>query len=117
MCIRDSPGTVDVVIFEEPNYPAVNVNVDRVRANQMGLTESSVATNMLISLSATGQIAPVQWVDPASGISYNVLVQTPQYRLDSLTALADTPITTSLPSTASAAMNATPAQALSLIHI
>jgi multidrug efflux pump subunit AcrB len=109
--VANIPGTVDVVIFEEPNYPAVNVNVDRVRANQMGLTESSVATNMLISLSATGQIAPVQWVDPASGISYNVLVQTPQYRLDSLTALADTPITTSLPSTASAAMNATPAQA------
>jgi multidrug efflux pump subunit AcrB len=99
------PGTVDVIVFEEPNYPAMTVNVDRVKASQLGLTQSSVANNMLISLSASGQIAPIQWVEPASGVSYTVLVQTPQYRVDSLTALAGTPIT---PSTAPVATPAPP---------
>jgi multidrug efflux pump subunit AcrB len=86
------PGTADTLVFQEPNYPSINVNVNRIKADQVGLTQSSVATNMLISLSATGQIAPVQWVDPANGVSYSVLVQTPQYRVDSLTALSGTPI-------------------------
>jgi len=95
--VANIPGTVDVLIFEEPHYPAVNVNVDKVKANQAGLTQQSVATNMLVSLSATGQISPIQWVNPANGVSYNILVQTPQYRIDSLTALANTPITASPP--------------------
>jgi multidrug efflux pump subunit AcrB len=97
------PGTVDVIIFQEPHYPAVSVNVDRIKASQVGLTQQSIATSMLVSLSATGQIAPVQWVDPANGVSYSVLVQTPQYRVDSLTALAETPITASVGSPSSSA--------------
>jgi multidrug efflux pump subunit AcrB len=90
--VADIPGTADVLVFQEPNYPAINVNVDRIKADLVGVTQQAVATNMLISLSATGQINPVQWVDPKNGVSYNVLVQTPQYRLDSLTALAQTPV-------------------------
>src|ERR1700683_670468 len=86
--VANIPGTADVLVFQEPNYPAIDVNVDRIKADLVGVTQQGVATNMLISLSATGQINPVQWVDPKNGVSYNVLVQTPQYRLDSLTALA-----------------------------
>jgi multidrug efflux pump subunit AcrB len=86
------PGTADVLLFQDRDYPTVNVSVDRVKANQVGLTQSAIATSMLISLSATGQVSPIQWVDPSNGVSYNVLAQTPQYRLDSLTALAQTPI-------------------------
>jgi multidrug efflux pump subunit AcrB len=107
--VASIPGTADVFVFQEPNYPAINVNVDRIKADQAGLTQSAIATNMLISLSATGQINPVQWVDPKNGVSYGVLVQTPQYRLDSLTALAQTPI--SPPASASSSAPQTPDQA------
>ncbi|HXO04081.1 MAG TPA: efflux RND transporter permease subunit [Candidatus Sulfotelmatobacter sp.] len=90
--VANIPGTADVLVFQEPNYPTINVNVDRIKADLVGVTQQAVATNMLVSLSATGQINPIQWVDPKNGVSYNVLVQTPQYRLDSLTALAQTPV-------------------------
>jgi multidrug efflux pump subunit AcrB len=105
--IANIPGTADVMVFQEPNYPTIDVNVDRIKADQAGLTQSAVATNLLISLSATGQIAPVQWIDPSNGVSYNVLVQTPQYRLDSLTALAETPISPAAPSSAPTAVSTT----------
>jgi multidrug efflux pump subunit AcrB len=88
-------GTTDVNIFQEPNYPEVNVNVDRVKANQAGLTQYDVAGSMLVSLSASGQISPDQWVDPANGVSYSILVQTPQYQLDSMSDLSQTPVTPS----------------------
>ncbi|HEX2777786.1 MAG TPA: efflux RND transporter permease subunit [Candidatus Acidoferrales bacterium] len=90
--VANIPGTADVIVFQEPNYPTIGVNVDRSKADLVGVTQQAVATNMLISLSATGQINPIQWVDPKNGVSYNVLVQTPQYRLDSLTALGLTPV-------------------------
>jgi multidrug efflux pump subunit AcrB len=50
---------------------------------------------MLVSLSASGQLSPNQWVDPMNGVSYAILVQTPQYKLDSMSALSQTPITSS----------------------
>ncbi len=87
------PGTTDVNIFQEPNYPEVDVDVDRVKAAEAGLTQRDVAGSMLVSLSASGQLSPNQWVDPANGVSYAILVQTPQYRLDSMSSLAQTPIT------------------------
>jgi multidrug efflux pump subunit AcrB len=91
--ISKIPGTTDVNIFQEPNYPEVDVNVDRVKAYQAGLTQYDVAGSMLVSLSASGQISPDQWVDPANGVSYTILVQTPQYSLDSMSDLFQTPIT------------------------
>jgi multidrug efflux pump subunit AcrB len=90
--VANIPGTADVLVFQEPNYPSIDVHVDRIKADLVGVTQQAVATNMLVSLSATGQINPIQWVDPKNGVSYNVLVQTPQYRVDSLTALAQTPV-------------------------
>jgi multidrug efflux pump subunit AcrB len=93
--ISKIPGTTDVNIFQEPNYPEVNVNVDRVKAYQAGLTQHDVAGSMLVSLSASGQISPDQWVDPANGVSYSILVQTPQYSLDSMSDLSQTPVTPS----------------------
>lgn len=93
--IAKIPGTTDVNIFQEPNYPAVNVDVDRVKSEQAGLTQRDVVGSMLVSLSASGQLSPNQWVDPSNGVSYSILVQTPQYRLDSLSALSQTPVTAS----------------------
>jgi multidrug efflux pump subunit AcrB len=91
--IAKLPGTTDVNIFQEPSYPEVNVDVDRVKAEQAGLTQRDVVGSMLVSLSASGQLSPNQWVDPSNGVSYSILVQTPQYKLDSMSDLAQTPIT------------------------
>lgn len=91
--IERIPGTSDVNIFQVPNYPEVKVNVDRVKSEQAGLTQRDVVGSMLVSLSASGQLSPNQWVDPATGVSYSILVQTPQYRLDSMSDLGQTPIT------------------------
>ena len=77
-------------VYEQPQ---LNLNVDRVKAGQMGLTQRDVTSSMLISLSGNNQVAPSFWLNPANGINYNVGVQTPQYRIDSLDALLRTPVT------------------------
>ena len=86
------PGAVDVHIRQVMNAPAIDVSVDRAKASQSGLTQSNVSNSMLISLSGSGQIAPNQWLNPANGVSYSIGVQTPQNRIDSLSALGRTPI-------------------------
>ncbi len=73
--------------------PQVDVNVDRSKADQLGLTQRDVANSLLISLSSSGQLAPNQWLNPQNGVNYQVAVQTPQYRIDSFDALQRTPIT------------------------
>jgi multidrug efflux pump subunit AcrB len=91
--VQAIPGAVDVLIRQEVNTPTVMVNVDRIKASQNGLTQRDVANSMLISLSSSGQVAPNQWLNPNNGVSYQVSVQTPQYRLDSFDALQRIPVT------------------------
>jgi multidrug efflux pump subunit AcrB len=90
--LQQIPGAVDVHLHQVPYAPQYNVEVDRVAAMQSGLTERDVATDLLISLSSSGQTAPNYWLDPQKGIQYLVAVQTPQYRLNSLASLESTPI-------------------------
>ena len=87
------PGAVDVLVRQQEDVPTVRVSVDRIKANQAGLTQRDIANSMLISLSASGQVAPNQWVNPENGVAYTVQVQTPQYRLNSFDALQNTPVT------------------------
>ncbi len=93
--VRTIPGAVDVHIHQEIAYPTVMVNVDRSKAQQIGLQQKDVANSMLISLSGSGQTAPNQWLNPENGVNYQVVTQTPQYRIDSFEALQRTPITAS----------------------
>jgi multidrug efflux pump subunit AcrB len=86
------PGAADVHIHQVVDYPEIQVNVDRNKASQVGLTQRDASLSLLTSLSGTSQIAPTQWLDFASGVSYFVTVQTPQYRLDSMKALMSTPV-------------------------
>jgi multidrug efflux pump subunit AcrB len=86
------PGAVDVHIRQEMNTPAIDFNVDRNKAAQVGMTQRDVANSMLISLSSSGQVAPAEWLNPVNGVTYSVAVQTPQGRMDSIEALRDTPI-------------------------
>ena len=86
------PGAADIHIHQVVDYPEIRLNVDRVKAGQMGFTQKDVSSSLLISLSGSGQVAPNQWLNWANGVNYNIGVQTPQYRLDSIDALLRTPI-------------------------
>jgi multidrug efflux pump subunit AcrB len=85
-------GAVDLHIHQTGDYPQFNVDVDRTKAQLVGLTEQSVAGNMLVSLSGSFQTSPSFWVDPRSGTQYQVATQTPQYRLETLNDLGNTPL-------------------------
>jgi CzcA family heavy metal efflux pump len=90
------PGAVDVHLHQQVAYPTMDVNVDRIKARQIGLTQQDIAQSTLISLSGTSQVAPNEWLNPQNGVNYNVVVQTPQYRISSLPDLSRTPVTTPL---------------------
>jgi multidrug efflux pump subunit AcrB len=86
------PGAADVHVHQVAEQPVIRLDVDREKASQMGLTQRDVTSSMLISLSGSGTVAPNFWMNWSNGVNYNVGVQTPQYRLDSLDALLRTPI-------------------------
>ncbi|TMA89039.1 MAG: efflux RND transporter permease subunit [Deltaproteobacteria bacterium] len=86
------PGAADVRLQQVPRYPEFDVDVDRWMARQVGFTESNVAQSLLVSLSGTAQAQPNYWLNVQTGVNYPVVVQTPQYRIDSVDALGSTPI-------------------------
>ena len=96
------PGAVDLRIQQPYDYPQINVDVDRSKAQFLGLTEQNVASNMLVSLSGSFQTSPSFWIDPKSGTQYNVVAQTPQYRLTSLNDLGNTPLSQTVGTTPAA---------------
>src|SRR5438067_6874587 len=90
--LRHVPGAVDVHVQQLMNDPTLHLNVDRIRAGQVGLTERDVATNLLVSLSSSSQTTPTFWLNPANGVTYPLAIMTPQYKMDSLQALMNTPV-------------------------
>jgi multidrug efflux pump subunit AcrB len=90
--LRHVPGAVDVHVQQLLNNPALSLDVDRTRAQQVGLTQRDVANNLLVSLSGSFQTAPTFYLNPANGVSYNIAVQTPQYRMDTMQGLMNIPI-------------------------
>jgi len=86
------PGAVDVHIHQVVDVPELRFQVDRTRAQQLGLTQKDVADSLLISLSSSTQISPNYWIDPRNSVDYPVSVMTPQYRVDSTSELLRTPI-------------------------
>ena len=90
--LRTVPGLVDLRIQQSGDYPQFNVDVDRSKAQLLGLTEQAVASNLLVSLSGSFQTSPSFWIDPKSGTQYQVATQTPQSRLQSLNDLGNTPL-------------------------
>jgi multidrug efflux pump subunit AcrB len=85
-------GAVDVHLAQVVSQPELKVDVDRAEASQSGLTQRDVANDALVSLSSSGQVAPNFWLDPKKGLQYLVAVQTPQYQVDSIEAVKDTPV-------------------------
>jgi len=90
--LRQVPGAVDVHVQQLMNGPALRLDVDRTRAQQVGLSQKDVAQNLLVSLSGSFQTTPTFWLNPQNGVSYSVAVQTPEYRINSLQALMNTPV-------------------------
>src|SRR6202045_1015129 len=90
------PGVVDAHLQQEVDAPAFYAQIDRTRAAQLGLNASTVATNINVSLSSSEQVSPNFWTDPKSGIPYYLAVQTPEYKVNSLNALGNTPVSSSL---------------------
>jgi CzcA family heavy metal efflux pump len=94
---RHIPGAVDVHVQQALDEPTLHMDVDRTRAQSVGLQAKDVAGNVLVSLSNSFQTSPAFWLDPKNGVSYNVAVQTPQYRVDNYQALQNTPVTGTAP--------------------
>jgi multidrug efflux pump subunit AcrB len=91
--IRRIPGVADARIQQSPNAPTFNIDVDRTRAQYVGLTERDVTNSLTVNLAGSGQVAPTYYLNPDNGVSYSIVMQTPQYQIDSLSALQALPIT------------------------
>ncbi|WP_186172865.1 efflux RND transporter permease subunit [Burkholderia gladioli] len=104
--IRRVPGVVDARIQQSQQSPAFSVDVDRTRAQLLGITERDVTNSLVVNLAGSSQVAPTYWLNPANGISYPIVMQTPQYHLDTLAALQNLPISAT-GANAAAAGNAT----------
>jgi CzcA family heavy metal efflux pump len=91
--VKRIPGTADVHVHQVANHPDLQVNVDRAKADILGLTQRDVANSLLVSLSSSGQTAPNFWLDPVNGVSYQITAQTPQNKIETLEDIVNTPIT------------------------
>ncbi len=90
--IRQIPGVVDARIQQSRGAPVFGVDIDRSRAQTVGLTTRDVTNSLVVNLAGSSQVAPTYWLNPANGVTYNIVMQTPQYRLDSLASLSNLPI-------------------------
>ena len=90
--IRMIPGVADARIQQSSKSPAIDVTMDRAQAQDLGITPKDVTNNMVVNLAGSSQVAPTFWLNPANGISYSVVMQAPQYNLDSLNDLANIPV-------------------------
>ena len=90
--IRTIPGVADARIQQSSRYPQLNIDVDRSRIGQLGLTERDVTNSLATSLAGTSTTAPVFFLNPQNGVSYAVVAQTPEYRVDSISDLQNIPV-------------------------
>ena len=91
--LRQIPGAADVHVQQLMSLPTLYLDMDRTRINQVGLNAQNVAQSVLVSLSGSFQTAPNFWLNRRNGVSYNIAIQTPQYRMTSLQDLMNTPVT------------------------
>jgi len=91
--IRTVSGIADLRIQQVFNYPQINVDVDRTLAGEVGLTQRDVANSLLVTLSGSGQVKPNFWLNTENGVSYPIVAQMPQYRIDTMSDLVNVPIT------------------------
>ncbi|AXC13485.1 Cation efflux system protein CusA [Acidisarcina polymorpha] len=90
--LRQVPGLTDLRIQQPTDYPTLEVNLDRTKAEQGGYTTRDVAQSLLNSLSGSFQITPMFYLNYKNGVNYNLVAQTPQYRMDTLQDLQNIPV-------------------------
>jgi len=90
--IKRIPGVADARIQQTGSAPALKVDVDRTRAQYAGVTTKDVTSSLVVNLAGSSQVAPTFWLNPANGVTYPIVMQTPQYKLDSLEALRNVSI-------------------------
>jgi multidrug efflux pump subunit AcrB len=90
--MRQIPGIADARIHQSRRSPVLNIDVDRTRAQDVGVTARDVTNSLVVNLAGSSQVAPTFWLNPANGVSYPIVLQTPQYQLDSMASLANLPI-------------------------
>jgi CzcA family heavy metal efflux pump len=93
--IRRVPGVADARIQQSNAVPTLNIDVDRSRAQEIGINERDVTASLGVNLAGSSQIAPTFWLNPQNGVSYPIVMQTPQYSLDTLPDLENVPISPS----------------------
>ncbi len=91
--MRHIPGTADVHVQQLLSLPTLHMDIERTRVTQVGLTARDVAQSSLVSLSGSFQTSPNFWLNPRNEVTYQVAVQSPQYRMTSLQDLMDIPVT------------------------
>jgi multidrug efflux pump subunit AcrB len=91
--LRAIPGAADVRLQQSSHYPEFGIDVDRTRASLAGITERDVTNSLVVNLASSFQVAPAFWLNPKNGVSYPVVIQTPQYRLDTLGQLRNLHVT------------------------
>ncbi len=80
--LRRIPGIADARIQQSPNNPTFNIDVDRTRALYVGLTERDVTNSLVVNLAGSAQVAPTYYLNPDNGVSYSIVMQTPQYKIE-----------------------------------
>ncbi|WP_315706253.1 MULTISPECIES: efflux RND transporter permease subunit [unclassified Bradyrhizobium] len=90
--IRHIPGIADARIQQSASNPTFNIDVDRTRAQYVGLTERDVTNSLVVNLAGSSQVAPTYYLNPDNGVSYSIVMQTPQFAIDSLSKLETLPI-------------------------
>ena len=90
--VRKIPGVADARIQQSSQSPILELNMNRTRAQEMGITARDVTNNLLVNLAGSSQVAPTFWLNPANGVSYPIVMQTPQYNMDSLQSLSNLPV-------------------------
>ncbi|HUA13840.1 MAG TPA: efflux RND transporter permease subunit [Verrucomicrobiae bacterium] len=93
--LREIPGTADVHVQQMMSLPTLHMQIDRDKVTQVGMTARDVAQSVLVSLSGSFQTTPNFWLNPKNGVTYQVAVQDPQYRVTSLQDLMSVPVTDS----------------------
>ena len=91
--LKRIPGLADIRIQQSQQSPVFEVNMDRSQAQELGLTAKDVTNSLVVNLAGSSQVSPTYWLNPANGISYPIVMQTPQYNLNSLSSLSNISVT------------------------
>jgi multidrug efflux pump subunit AcrB len=103
--LKAVPGIVDAHVFQVPDAPALHIDVDRTLAQEVGVTQRTAASSLLVSLNNSAQTSPNFWLDPNNSVSYPLVVQTPTYRINHIQDIRTIPLTSGDNSRAQLLMN------------